>query len=151
MEFLKLNEPKNIAQNKKLIAKIEYFGKLINELKKREIDSSIVSYVNKEIEKTNIFSGSDRALLKQIKKSISSILKLLETELQLVINHHYQNTWMAYGMLGGVLFSTIFSQLGVSETWTTMGMGISMGMIFGMMAGKNRDKKAKQMGLQLNL
>jgi len=57
---------------------------------------------------------------------------------------------MVYGMSIGILFTVIVTTVGYENTWTSFPMGLSMGLIFGLLAGKNRDDKAKKMNLQLN-
>lgn len=151
MELKNLNKNQSFGSDKKQALRYTFLNNLINELKERELPSEIIIAINKEIEELNAFSGSDKKLLKQARKAKSTLLKLIEEELGLVLKYHYQNSWMAYGMLAGVLFSTIFSQLGFANTWNSLGMGISMGLIFGMLAGKNRDEKAFKEGKQLNL
>lgn len=145
-----LNKQLNIEHNKKLIEANSSLDHLIKELGKREIPLEIITVVNQEIEKINSFSGSDKDLLKQLRVSKKLVIEMIEKELELVPKYHYQNKWMAFGILAGVLFSTIFNQLGFSDTWNSLGMGISMGLLFGMLAGKNRDEKAFKVGKQLN-
>lgn len=145
-----LNKRLNIEHNKKLIEANSSLDHLIKELGKREIPLEIITVVNQEIEKINSFSGSDKDLLKQLRVSKKLVIEMIEKELELVPRYHYQNKWMAFGILAGVLFSTIFNQLGFSDTWNSLGMGISMGLLFGMLAGKNRDEKAFKEGKQLN-
>ncbi|MFK5855450.1 MAG: hypothetical protein QM503_04915 [Bacteroidota bacterium] len=109
MGFKELNTRPNIEQNKKLTNKYVYFGKLIDELKKREMPSEIVKSVNQDIEDINSFSGSNKDLQKQIRKSQSKILKLIEKELKLVPKNLYRSRWMALGMSAfGIPFGVAF-------------------------------------------
>jgi len=84
MEIKELNKRPNIEQTKKLTNKYVYFENLINELKKREIPSEVAKSINKNIEDINSFYGSNKDLLKQIRKSQSYTYKLIEKELKLV-------------------------------------------------------------------
>ena len=135
----------------KSIALIVLAQILIDDLRKRELNSEIINTINQEIEKINSFSAPDKGLIKQLQTSKRIVLELIEKELKLVPRHHYQNKWMALGIIVGVLFSMIFNQLGFSDTWNSLGMGIPMGLLFGMLAGKNRDEKANREGFQVNI
>ena len=73
MEIKELNKRPNIEQTKKLTNRYVYFENLINELKKREIPSEVAKSINKNIEDINSFYGSNKDLLKQIRKSQSYI------------------------------------------------------------------------------
>ena len=151
MELKELNKRNLNELNKKQLTKFNYLDQLIFDLKNREITTELINLINGKIDFINDFSGSEKDYIKQLKKATASILQLLGEELELVAKHHYQNQWTAYGMLAGVIFSTIFTQLGYSETWSSIGMGIPMGLLFGMLAGKNRDEKALKEGKQLNV
>lgn len=151
MKRKELHQLTNERTSKKLSRNYESFQNLIGDLRKRELDSEIINTINQEIEIINSFSESNKVLLKQLRKSKAKILEMIEKKLKLIPKYHYQNKWTALGMLAGVLFSTLFSQLGFSDTWNSLGMGISMGLLFGMLAGKNRDEKANREGFQLNI
>jgi hypothetical protein len=89
-------------------------------------------------------------LRKQIKKTQSSILKLIEKELKLVTKNHYRNTWLAVGMAAfglplGAALGTSLGDIGL------LGLGLPIGMVIGMAVGSGMDKKAFKDGKQLNL
>lgn len=98
MEIIELVKRYNIELDKKLTNRYVNFEKLITELKKRNIPSEIVNSVNQNIEDVNSFPGSNKDLLKQLRKAQSRILKLIEKELKLVTINHYRNMWLAVGM-----------------------------------------------------
>ncbi len=110
MDIKELNIRSNIEQDKKLTNKYVYFEKLLDELKKREMPSEIVNLINQNIDEINSFSGSNKDLQKQIRKSQSNILKLIEKELKLVPKNLYRTRWMVIRM-------TVF--------------GVPLGMAFG--------------------
>lgn len=151
MKLKELHQLTNAGTNKKLARNYSTFQDLMDDLRKRELDSEIITAVNQEIEVINSFSKSNKDLLKQLRKSKAYILEMIEKKIKLVPKYHYQNKWMAFGIIGGVLFSTIFTQLGFTNTWNSIGMGIPMGLLFGMLAGKNRDTKALNEGKQLTV
>lgn len=149
MEIKNLNKNNTLEQDKKLNKLYVSFEKLLDELKRREIPSELVHSINLQIEEVNSFSGQNRGLRKQIRKSRSKVLKLIEKELQLVTKNHYRNMFMALGMAFGVAIGTA---LGTSnENTSFLSVGIGIGMVLGLGVGSAKDKKAKENGLQLDL
>jgi len=149
MEFKELNRIPNLDQDNKLRKLFLSFEKLLDELKKREIPMDIVRSINQLIDELNFFSGSNKALGKQIRKSRSLTLKLVEKELQLVPINHYRNTYMALGMGFGVAIGVA---LGTSNGNTSLlAIGLPIGMVIGLAIGNEKDKKTKEKGLQLDL
>lgn len=151
MKIIDLKEMTQIDGDKRIKKIHTYLSKLIIDLKARELPNDVLESINTEIAKVNALHESKNDWGKQLKKCKTNILKLIERKLQLVPKHHFQNLWMVYGMMAGIIFSTILSTMEYSSTWSSLGMGISIGMLFGLVAGKNRDEKAKAMGHQLNL
>ena len=150
MKLIQLRKLQNAGQHKKLDKVYLYFLNLITDLEDRPLPLSIIDMINEEISTINRFSGTKKELVSLIKQSTKKTLKTLEKVLNIVPKHHYQNKWMLYGMLAGIIFSTIVTNMGYENTWNSLPMGISMGLIFGLVAGKNRDAKANKMNLQLN-
>jgi hypothetical protein len=150
MNIRELEEHVGLDQDEKTLKKVAKFGRLLQELKKIEIPSEVISEINFEITKVNAFTGSDKGLHREIEVSQLAILNHLESTLGIVSKHYYQNLWMVFGVLFGVIFSAFFDLAGYDETWNSMGFTISMGMLFGMLAGKNRDLQAKKTGQQLS-
>ena len=150
MEIIELVERSNTDQNKKLSNCYSTFGKLISELRKKEIPSEIVDRVNRDIEGINLFSGSNRELLKLLRKVQYGILKLIEKELKLVPRNHYRNMWLAIGMAAfGIPFGVVF---GISlGNMAFLGVGIPIGMAVGIGIGSAMDKKALDDDRQLDL
>lgn len=141
----------NSIQNLKLLVAYQKLEDLFDALDKKEMDEEHLLFINSEIKLLNLFAGSDKDLIKHLKKSYTRILSFIEKELKLVRKHHYQNKWMVFGMVGGVFISYLFKAIDYSATWNSIGFAISMGLIAGLLAGKNRDKKAKSLGQQLEL
>lgn len=149
MEFKELNSIPNLDQDNKLRKNYVSFEKLLDELKKRDIPTDIVRSINQHIDEVNSFSGSNKALRKQIQKIQSATLKLVEKELQLVPINHYRNTYMALGMGFGVAIGVA---LGTSNGNTSLlAIGLPIGMVIGLAIGNEKDKKTKEKGLQLDL
>jgi hypothetical protein len=150
MEIKELKKKPSIDQNKKLISAYAQFVKLLTELKKKELPEEIVKYINTGIDQINSFSKPEKELRKYIRKTQSSILKLIEKELKLVTKNHYRKIWLAVGMAAfgiplGVAFGTSIGNMGL------LGIGLPIGMVIGMAIGSGMDKKAVESGIQLDL
>lgn len=151
MKIIELNNKQNNNQSKKVVKRYSQLERLIIGLKEREITDEIVLAINDEINIINECKETEKDFLCKVKKTKSNILKLIEKELKLVPKSHYQNLWMVYGMIAGLIISLILKQFGFENTWNSVGMMLPMGMLFGIVAGKNRDEKAQKNGLQLNI
>lgn len=150
MEITQLEKRPNIEQDKKLNDKFAHFEKLINELKKKEIPSDIVSSINQNIEEVNSFLGTNKDFRVQIRKSQDRILKLINKELKLVPKNFYRFRWMSMGIsIFGVPLGVILgSSTGI---WGLFGVGLPIGVIIGMAIGAGMDKKAFKEGRQLDI
>ena len=149
MEIQRLNKRPTIEQNIKLNRKFLQLEKLINELNKQNLSEKITSTINSSIEGVNSINNLEKELSKQIKKSQSGILKLIEKELKLVTKHHYRNTGLAVGLAMGVALGSVIGSN--SENMTMLGIGMPIGMAIGIAIGTTMDKKAKDGGKQLDL
>ena len=138
-----------IGQGKKMRNTFYYFVQLIEVLQERNLPTAIVEQVNQAIEELNAFNGSDKKLRKVIRKVISFVFNLLESELRLVPKNYYRNRWMAIGIAFGVPLGTVFgSALG---NIGLLGIGMPIGMVIGMGIGNGKDTKALQAGKQLDI
>lgn len=149
MEIKELVRRPNIEQNKKLNSAYTQLNTLLTELKKRDLNEKIVNSINKGIDQINAGSESEKAYRKQIRKTQSSILKSIESELKLVTKNHYRNTWLAIGMAVfgiplGAAFGASMGNMGL------LGIGLPIGMAIGIAVGSGMDKKALETGRQLN-
>jgi hypothetical protein len=149
MEIKELKKSLSFDHNKGLVCSYSQFDKLLMELRKRELPQEIVNSINNGIYLINSVSESEKELRKQIKKTQSSILKLIEKEHKLVTKKHYRNTWftlgMGFGVPLGVAFGTSLGNMGL------IGIGIPIGMVIGMAVGSGMDKKAFEEGRQIDL
>jgi len=150
MKITQLEKRPNIGQDKKLNDKFTHFEKLINELKKKEIPSDIVSSINQYIEEVNSFLGSNKDFRVQIRKSQNSILKLINKELKLIPKNFYLFRWMSMGIsIFGIPLGVVIATS--TKIWGLFGIGIPIGVIIGMAIGAGMDKKAFKEGRQLNI
>ena len=150
MKIEKLERRTGSDQNKRLTKAYDAISNLIEALNNKDLPEDIAKSINSDIYNINFYKESNRDLLKLLNKTNKQIIELIEKKLGLVKKNHYQNSWMAYGMLIGVVFTSIAQNFIEDATWSSPAMGISMGLIFGLLAGKNRDKKAEKDGLQLD-
>ncbi len=149
MKIKELARRPSIEQNKKLNSAYTQLNTLLTELKKRDLNEKIVNSINKGIDQINAGSESEKAYRKQIRKTQSSILKSIESELKLVTKNHYRNTWLAIGMAVfgiplGAAFGASMGNMGL------LGIGLPIGMAIGIAVGSGMDKKALETGRQLD-
>ncbi len=145
------NRREHSGQNHRLTKAYDKLDVLLKSINERGIPMENSHVIHAKLMSIYSFYGSDKQLTVTICKTYGKILSHLADDLNLVQKFHYQNRWMAFGIVTGVLFSYFSNILGEAATWNSMGMGISMGLLFGMVAGKNRDEKAFKKGLQLDL
>ena len=138
-------------RNKKLLAAYQKMQRLIQALDKKEIPTENLIAINMDIESINSFSGTEKEMVKILKKANSKIIKFVETELQFVPKLHYRRLGIIFGMLVGTMFSSLFGSIGIMDIGTSTGMGISFGMLIGIVVGSYLDDKAEKNGLQLEL
>ena len=148
MPTLNLSNRPSFETNPKLGKQSNSLQTLLAALSEKEIPETHISKINEIIGGINDFSGTDPELLKMMKAGQAAILKLLEKELKIVAQNHYQTQWMALGMAAfgipmGVAFGTAMGNLGL------LGIGIPIGLAFGIAVGNGMDVKAKNQGLQL--
>ena len=150
MKIEKLIVKNGFIKNLKLEKAIKKMENLIKELTKKEIPLEIIGEINSDIKKLNTFSGTDKELLKILKKSYCKILNILEKKLKIVPKDHYRNLWLAIGIsIFGVVFGSVLSTS--LNDYSFIGIGIPIGMAIGIAVGTNLDKKAAEEGKQLDV
>lgn len=150
MEIKELKKTTSKTQNKKMVNAFNQFEKLLNTLKKKELNNDIIISINNTIDDINTISNSEKTLKKQIRRGQASVIKLLEKELKLVTKNHYRNSWLAKGMAAfgiplGVAFGTSLGNMAL------LGLGLPIGMAIGIAIGTGMDKKALEEGRQLDI
>lgn len=139
----KLKIRNTIDQDKRLTKAVLKMQNSIEALNKKETPGEVASVINDDIRVLNAFSGTDKEVRKTIRRTHSKILKLVEKELKWVPKNHFRTTWLAIGLAAfGIPLGAAFSNLG---------LGIPLGIIFGMVVGSQMDKKAKKEGRQLDI
>ena len=134
-----------LSQNKKYVKASSKMQELIIALNKKEIPEEFIGTINEDIKKLNSFFGTDKQVIKLLKKTTAKILKFVDTKLKLVSKHHYRSIGMVMGMLFGPIVTLPFDGLGYS------GLGMILGMVVGIAIGTNLDTKAAKEGKQLDL
>ena len=150
MEINELKKRDGIDSNKKLTDLYVQFGKLLSELRKRDLPDKVVQSINTNIDLINPALETAEQWRKQLRKTQSDILRLIEKELKLVPKNHYRNIWMALGIAAfgvplGVVFGASLGNMGF------MGIGIAIGIPVGLVIGTGLDKKAAEEGRQLDV
>ncbi|MCW5518796.1 hypothetical protein J1N09_03035 [Aureitalea sp. L0-47] len=150
MDIKELKNRPDIDQHKKLYASYAQFDKLLVELRTKELPNETVNSVNDGIDQINSVSESEKVLRRQINKTQSRIIKLIEKEHKLVTKNHYRNTWLAVGMAAfgiplGVAFGASLGNMAF------LGIGLPIGMAIGIAVGTGMDKKAFEEGRQIDL
>ena len=134
-----------LSQNKKYVKASSKMQELIIALNKKEIPEEFIGTINEDIKKLNSFFGTDKQVIKLLKKTTAKILKFVDTKLKLVSKHHYRSIGMVMGMLFGPIVTLPFDALGYS------GLGMILGMAIGIAIGTNLDAKAAKEGKQLDV
>jgi len=150
MEIIQLMVRPELEQVKKWHTKYTEFVKLMDELRKRDLAPEHVNPINQRIAFLNSFTGSNQALLKQVRDAELRILKLIEKELNLVPKNSYRTRWMVIGMSAfGVPLGMAFgAALG---NMAFLAIGIPIGMSIGIAIGTGMDKKAFAEGRQIDI
>ena len=149
MEIKELRNRQDLDKSKRLNIVYTQFGKLLTELKKRELSELVIKSINDGVGQVNAVSEADRHLGKQIRNTQSRILRLIEKELNLVVKNHYRNIWMAIGMTAfglpmGIAFGMSLGNIAF------LGFGLPIGFGIGIAVGTAMDKKAFEEGRQID-
>ena len=150
MTLESLNVAIKTNSNPKVISHCNKLDDLLKAIEDKNIPIEQINAINKLIQKSNNFEGTDKKLIKLLRKTDCAIISLLEKKLKYVPKNYYKNLWMALGMsvFGlplGVAFSAVLNNYGF------IGIGLPIGLVIGMALGKTLDKKAATNNLQLNI
>jgi len=150
MEINELKKRKGIGGNKQLIDTYIQSEKLLIQLRKRKLPDEVVHSINTNIDLIDPDSGTEDELRKQLRKTQTDILRLIEKELKLVPKNHYRNIWLALGLAAfgvplGVVFGISLGNMGY------LAIGIPFGLSIGLAIGTGLDKKAADEGRQLDV
>ncbi|NQV53288.1 MAG: hypothetical protein HQ500_08890 [Flavobacteriales bacterium] len=142
--------PHGINIGSKTAIKLDFFQRLFDELRGRDIPQDMVEKINTHILTINSLSGSEAKFRRLMRRSQRKILDLLVKELKLVPKNYHRNMWVGLGM--AVFGVPIGVSWGISaENMGMIGVGIPLGMVIGIAIGTSMDKKALAEGRQLNV
>src|SRR5690554_2532700 len=150
MEINVLKMRDGLDRNERLTDIYVQFEKLLSELRKRDLPDEVVHSINTNIDLIDMATESEEQWKKQLRKTQSDILRLIEKELKLVPKNHYRNIWLALGIAAfGVPLGVVFGlSLG---NMAFMGIGMPIGIPIGLAIGSGLDKKAAEEGRQLDV
>lgn len=137
--------------NKKLTKGYNRMQNLMTAIEDKELPSNEITSLNERIKLINSFGGTDKELIKILRKTYKNILTLLEEKLGLVTKHHFRTLWMVYGMLAATVLSTVFSISEIMGIGASAGMWLSIGMFAGIIAGNYFDDQAEKNGRQIGI
>jgi hypothetical protein len=145
-----LKERQDIATDEKLRSNYALFAELLDELKKRDLNSNVEMAINDHVDELNGSTLSGKPFTKLVKQKQTAILKQIEKEHKIVPKNYYRTIWMLFGMSGlgipfGVVFGLSLGNLGL------LGLGLPIGLAIGLAIGASLDKKALDEGRQLNM
>ena len=145
MKIKKIKRREELSQNKKYVKAYRRMEDLITAINKKEIPDEYISIINEDIDSLNSFSGTEKELVKRIKKTTSKTIKFVGDKLKLVSKHCYRSVGLVMGMLFGPIFTLSFDGLGYN------GLGMVLGMFVGIVIGTKLDDKAAKEGKQLDV
>ena len=139
----------SFEENPKLAKAANNLSTLLSAIELKSIPDEQEKKINEIIAGVNNFPGPDPELLKQIKSAQAGTIKLLDQELKLVPQNHYQLQWLVLGMATfgvplGVVFGIALGNLAF------LGIGLPIGMAIGIAIGTSKDKQAQDEGMQLD-
>ncbi|MCP2042850.1 hypothetical protein [Pontibacter sp. HSC-36F09] len=146
----KLQQREDLTQNDKLAEEFGRMQQLIDALNSKAIPEGIAATIAQQIEPLNSPDIPAPLYAARLKKTRSFILKLVEKQLKLVPQKHYQKLWLALGISAlGIPFGVVFSV--ALKNFAFIGLGLPIGIGVGIAVGTQLDEQAKAEGRQLDL
>ena len=150
MKIKELNKRDDVSSENKLSKTYSQFANLLAELEKKDLNQSVVSFINESVELINSSNLAGTSLAKFVKQKETAVLKQVKEEHKIVSKNHYRTLWMILGMSSigipiGVLFGLSIGNLGL------LALGLPIGMAIGIAIGASMDKKALTEGRQLDI
>lgn len=149
MSFEILRERPEINEHPKLKQRWKRFQRLLMLLADRAIPEDTEAAINEHVGAVNDAPAEKKKLNKQLVKSQSKVLELVESKLGLVPRNYYRNKWTGlgmavFGMPIGVAMGTALGSMAY------MGLGLPIGLAIGAVVGSKKDQAAENAGLQLD-
>ncbi len=149
MKLKSLNDRSDLQGRRLLTKRFAQYQKLIAELNQRELPDSIRGFINQKTDFLIAVPNDDNRFGKYLRSALVQIIDMLERDVQLVPKNHYQNKYLALGLVFGVPLGFIFAT--ILDQMAFIGIGLPIGMSIGIAIGASMDKKAAREGRQLEV
>lgn len=119
----------------------EELKNLLNDLRERPLSEDIKREINAKLVKLNNLNSTEAGFSKQVAKTKSEILDLLQKKLKMVPQNYYTSLWLSLGMtafglpIGAVIFA-------LTGNIAFLAVGLPLGMGLGSFYGMSLDRKA---------
>ena len=138
------------TENKRLNNAYQQMASLLAALEKKEVPEAIQDEVNVKVTNLNAYTGDEKGYARELNRTYSYVLRLLQEKLNWVPKDFYRNQWMALGM--SVFGMPLGVALGLAlDNMAFMAAFLPMGMAIGMAIGSGMDKKAVEEGRVLEI
>lgn len=123
---------------------------LVKEIEKKEELKQYSTSLEAKIKLLNEYNGSEKQLIRKIKKEYHTIIKTLKREYQIYSKNYFQNNWLVLG-IGYIGLPIAFIVYALSNNLALFPIGIPIGAGLGYIWGTNMDLKIKEENRQLNI
>jgi hypothetical protein len=151
MDIDNINRREDSVANPQLNKSYEKLESLVDALRKKEFSNEGKIVINEHLKGINSFSGSEKELIRELKRTYKSIVKFSEEVLHFLLKHHYRSLGLVFGMMGGLLLSSVSDSFGILNFEPNLGAGMAIGMAIGMVIGEKMDRKVAKEGSQLDV
>lgn len=146
-ELRKRAHDEEVKGNGKLAKRLNYSANVFDALDAKEVDPLALNDYLRELK--SILNKSDIKPA-QVTRFYTKVLSFIQKKYGYVTEKFYQNQWMAIGMAAfGMPFGIMFGF--ALDNMAFLGIGLPIGMPIGMAIGAQKDKQAKEKGLQLEI
>ncbi|WP_299156367.1 hypothetical protein [uncultured Tenacibaculum sp.] len=150
MAFIPLKKKDFFISDKSVLKAFNKLEKSLSVLENLSLSDATISEIDKDIGEINSFEGKLKKYRNKLVVKNHNILELVRKNHGYVHEKYYQNQWLAIGMSTfGISFGVVFGML--LDNIALLGIGLPFGMLLGIAIGKEKDKKAKQEGKQINI
>lgn len=149
MTIERLQRRKGIDKNKKLNKTYDKMQHLIVALDKKNLPPNELTCINEHIVLINSFDGTEKELIKMLKKTYTNVLTFINEKLELVPKHHFRALWILYASLAAVVLSSVSYSFGFISIGGLASVFLPFGILIGILVGTYLDNRAKKEGRQI--
>lgn len=149
MTIERLQRRKGIDKNKKLNKSYDKMQHLIVALDKKNLPPNELTSINEHIVLINSFDGTEKELIKMLKKTYTNVLTFINEKLELVPKHHFRALWILYASLTAVVLSSVWYSFGFISIGGLASVFLPFGILIGILVGSYLDSRAKKEGRQI--